>query len=549
MRPCKASFVGLLTLQAGARAFQGVAAPANVLLLMADQFRFDALNASFAPNLAQLAAQGLRLDSTYSSTPTCTPARSALLTGLSPWYHGMLGYGMVAPIYPNNPEMPRLTTQFGLRTAAIGKNHYWIDNTTGIPPSHGWGQQLLYDGIGDGFPNTTGTEEFDTYDQWFQQQMPGADPLATGAPLMDWNSWRGAPYVYPEHLHPTAWVGSLAQQWLRNYSAAASGSAGASEPPFFLKVSFHRPHSPYDPPQRMLDEVPAELLPPMRVGGNWDDAFSGKPGAPAGCGPSDPDAWCGQLSPEAEVTLGRRAYLANIRFVDEQVGHILGVLNATGLAGNTWILFVSDHGDGQGDHNLWRKGYPYEITAHVPGFIVWPPAAEAAVALPRGSATRLLGELRDVFPTVLDLAGVPLPPGKVLNGSSWACLVREDPSGARCGADGAGWRQYLDLEHSTVYNDTIHWNALTDGQTKYVFRAWFGDEQLFDLAADPYEYWDVSGRPEYNETLSLWRSRLVAQFQREGRGPSWVSADGRLMQRTQGTIYGPNFPGFGQLRG
>ena len=69
----------------------------NILLLMADQKRWDTINELYTPNLIKLRNRGLDMANTYTSTPSCTPARSALLTGLSPWYNGMLGYGEIAP--------------------------------------------------------------------------------------------------------------------------------------------------------------------------------------------------------------------------------------------------------------------------------------------------------------------------------------------------------------------------------------------------------------------------------------------------------------------
>jgi len=69
----------------------------NVLFIMADQMRWDTISERYTPNLFKLRSQGLEMKNTYSSTPSCTPARSALLTGLSPWYNGMLGYGEIAP--------------------------------------------------------------------------------------------------------------------------------------------------------------------------------------------------------------------------------------------------------------------------------------------------------------------------------------------------------------------------------------------------------------------------------------------------------------------
>jgi len=100
----------------------------------------------------------------YSSTPTCTPARSALLTGLSPWYHGMLGYGNVA-CNPYPLELPKAMAARGYATAAVGKQHYYNPACTdkaGLPPTHGWQESYLYDGLGDGLYNTTNTQEFDT---------------------------------------------------------------------------------------------------------------------------------------------------------------------------------------------------------------------------------------------------------------------------------------------------------------------------------------------------------------------------------------------------
>lgn len=122
------------------------------------------------------------------------------------------------------------------------------------------------------------------------------------------------------------------------------------------------------------------------------------------------------------------------------------------------------------------------------------------------------------------------------------CLLT-DPTGQHCTypLNPGPWRQYLDMEHSTCYNNSNHWNALTDGRMKYVFRAYFGDEQLFNLTADPTESVELSQDPTYATTLKLWRGRMVAQFESENRGPTWVQ-NGTLMQRSQGQTYSPNYP-------
>lgn len=157
-----------------------------------------------------------------------------------------------------------------------------------------------------------------------------------------------------------------------------------------------------------------------------------------------------------------------------------------------WLPQWSDH---------WRKGFPYEFSAHVPLLFRWPEKYQPTATMKRGHVeTELVTELRDVFPTMLDAAGAmsTIPTGHQIDGMSLLCLLK-DPSGKSCtgctsatgcSADGKGWRAWVDLEHSTCYNATNHWSALTDGKMKYIFNAcptcsFPAKEQLFNLTADP----------------------------------------------------------------
>lgn len=97
------------------------------------------------------------------------------------------------------------------------------------------------------------------------------------------------------------------------------------------------------------------------------------------------------------------------------------------------------------------------------------------------------------------------------------------------------------MEHSQCYNASNHWSALTNGRMKYIQRASVGDEQLFNLTADPGEIAEVSRLPEYAEELALWRSRLAEQFEAEDRGEAWVK-DGQLVRRVKSTTYSPHYP-------
>ena len=284
----------------------------------------------------------------------------------------------------------------------------------------------------------------------------------------------------------------------------------------------------------------------------WDTVFRGGSGDPPGCGPQDKSAWCG-LMPPPEQQLGRRAYYANVAFIDEWVGNIMAALDGTGALERTFIIWTADHGDGQADHFHWRKGFPYQFSANVPFLLRWP-ASHRGATIPRGTVSPLVVELRDVFPTLLDAAGGmgTVPPGHKVDGTSLLCLLG-DASGAGCShavpgnstAPRQGWRPWLDLEHSTCYNATNHWSALTDGRMKYIFNAcpdctFPPREQLFNLTADPGERHGLHADPKYAAELSKWRGRMVAQFEAEGRGPQWV-ADGKLLTR-QSETYGPNYP-------
>ncbi|MDP2322503.1 MAG: arylsulfatase, partial [Gammaproteobacteria bacterium] len=101
------------------------------------------------------------------------------------------------------------------------------------------------------------------------------------------------------------------------------------------------------------------------------------------------------------------------------------------------------------------------------------------------------------------------------------------------------WRLWIDLEHDVCYSKENHWSGLTDGKTKYIFHAWSGEEQLFDLLDDPGEITDLAGDPAHAATLKTWRGRLIAHL--EPRGEAWVK-DGQLAPRPESVLKSPNYP-------
>lgn len=473
----------------------------NILFIMSDQQRGDCIGSDeqaqtiHTPHLDRIGQEGARFNSAYSSTPTCTPARAGLLTGLSPWRHGMLGYSKVANKYKN--EMPRMLRENGYYTFAIGKLHYSPQRNL-----HGYHSALL-----DESSREQSIDFRSDYRSWFYSVNPTGNPDITG---IGFNDYDAAPYKLPAELHPTHWTGEAAVRFLQNYQG---------DQPFFLKVSFARPHSPYDPPKKWWDYYENRDLPKASVA-DWAEQFS-EPNPPG-----KTDAFSGDFGAE-QVRKSRQGYYGSISFIDEQIGRILETLEKRGQLENTLIVYTSDHGDMTGDHHLWRKSYPYEASARVPMLMRWP---KGLISQQRGQVLSQPVELRDILPTFLDAAGIQSNPAD-FDGQSLLNLARGKTD---------DWRPWLDLEHDICYRRSNHWNALTDGRMKYIFHALDGQQQLFDLKADPQELKDLSGFAEHQTELRTWRGRMVDQFQE--RGEPFLK-NGNLALRPDKHRHSPHYPG------
>jgi len=474
--------------------------PPSILFLMTDQHRYDCLGcagnaAIHTPHLDAIARDGVRFSNAYSSTPSCTPARAAILTGLSPWHHGMLGYGRVAQKY--SFELLQALRDAGYYVFGIGKMHWFPQKL--LRGCHG----LLVDESG-----RVETPGFiSDYRAWFRKQAPDLDPDATG---IGWNDYRAKAYALPEELHPTTWTGQAAVDFIENYDKPQ---------PFMLKVSFARPHSPYDPPERFADMYEDGAM-PKPVVGKWAEQYAPHPDPPP------PGIWRGDLG-VAQVQRSRRHYYGSVTFIDEQIGRIVAALKKRGMYDNTFIVFLSDHGDMLGDHHHWRKTYAYEGSARIPMLLRWPKSMGIGDDR-RGTEITQVVELRDVLPTFLDAAGAPVPDH--LDGKSMLRLVRGETK---------DWRPFIDLEHDRCYAKENQWNALTDGRYKYVYHSCLGEEQLFDLRDDPGERDDLAADHAHQATLKEWRQRLVERLSE--RGDRFVSK-GQLVRRTENLLYSPLFP-------
>ncbi len=437
----------------------------NIIFIITDQWRGDCLSVSGhpvveTPNLDELARRGTNFTASYSNCPSCIAARASIFTGMRPQTHGRLGYRDQVP-WRYEHMLGEELRQAGYQTACIGKTHFYPQGGRfgfEVLESYEAAQRFRPDYVND-------------YHEWLREHTNGrVDEQFHGA---DSNSWVARPSHLPEELHNNSWVITRGLEFLRRRDPLR---------PFFLNLSFHRPHPPIDPPQVFYDMYKDRELPPVPVG-DWA-AVHDLPAAGV-------NAWHGRISPE-QLARARRAYYAQIAHIDNQIGRLRIKMRHMNL-GPTWFIFSADHGEMLGDHHIFRKTYAYEGSAKTP-LIICPP--EGA---PIHSCDAPVAQI-DIMPTILDLAGAPVP--KTVEGMSMLPLLAKTPAEA-------AWRPYVHGEHSACYDPDNAMQFLTDGKEKYIWFTTTGQEQLFDLREDAAETRDLARDPANEHRVALWRQRLI----------------------------------------
>jgi arylsulfatase A-like enzyme len=337
----------------------------------------------------------------------------------------------------------------------------------------------------------------DDYLDWLRQETgrEEADYFEHG---VNCNSIVARPWDKAEHLHPTSWVAQRGVNFLRHHRETEAGR------PFFLYLSFCRPHPPYDPPAWAFERYLGMEMPPVGVG-DWVDLLAQYDSTPY------PEAFRANYRPDV-LHRARAGYCGHMSHIDLQINRIEETLHECGLAENTWIIFTSDHGEMMGEHHLFRKGFAYEGSARLP-LIMRPPAATSC---PRGVVCETVVELRDMLPTLLDCADLPSADG--LDGRSFLPQA--------VGRSTEPLRPWLHGEH-TILNGSMHW--LTDGHTKYIWWSQNGQEQFFDLDHAPGELTDLSRNPsaDLRARIAQWRKILVQEL--TARPEGFVSPEGHLI--------------------
>lgn len=355
------------------------AAPAaeklNVLFIAADDLRNDLACYGHpmvkTPNLDRLAKRGLVFDHAYCQQAVCNPSRASLLTGRR--LDSLRIWDLPTHFRNTAPDAITLPQHFknnGYFTQNIGKMfHNWIHEVQGDPDSWSVPAVMHFANHGADKP-----------------QVEGDLPLSSAVdPKCECRD-------VPDEAYFDGRVATLAVKALAELKE--------KQEPFFLAVGFWKPHSPFNAPKKYWDLYKREEI-AMPDPAGWPD------GAPRIAWHNSREILSDKqrkLSPDA-IREMRHGYLANISYMDAQIGRVLDELDHQGLAEKTVIVFWSDHGYHLGEHTLWAKTSNFELDARVPLIITLPGSANA------GKHTPALAELMDLYPTLSDLCGLPAPTG------------------------------------------------------------------------------------------------------------------------------------------
>lgn len=480
-----ASAAGIASSLANILSAQNSGKPKNVLMLMSDQHKPDALGVdgdsiARTPNLDSLARSGVRFRNAYCSNPVCTPSRASLLTGLYTHHHGAIDNATPWPF--EKKTAAHYFGRAGYMSALIGKMHF-VDAQT-----HGFDYHL-------------------DFNDWYQYLGPKtriyADELGrpnsgSGMPQID-DLWRdaGDPWVgmrEKDNRRGSVSVGAVSRFAEKDQFDAFVARESIrflrqhGNKPFFLVSSFLKPHDPFMPSERFAKMFRAA---DMKLPGTWGKVNLDQV-------PKEVRDAIERNAPTPEVADADGAkehiayYYANLAEMDENLGRVLGALRELNLEKDTIVLYTADHGEMLGEHGLWQKFVFYESSVRVPMIVRVPGLT------PNGAQSRTLVSNTDVLPTLAELAGVPVPPG--LDGKSFVSDLRE-PAATR---------------DTTVFSEY----NLRNTRAKYMIRR--GDwklnyfthdiSELFNLREDPGEMKNLALVPHYKDKMEELKAQLFAWY-------------------------------------
>ena len=489
----------------------------NILLIMTDQQRSDSLGCyGFkgieTPNLDRLAQEGVLFENCYVNNPLCTPSRASIFTGKHLPGHG---------VYRLNDILPEDETMFtkrladsGYQTALVGKLHisaavYELSNRNKNDgfDTYDWCHEpaLFVDG------------KYNSYGKWLKENRPDfyEQLRAHGRNVKN----------VPAECHATRWTAQRTAELIKNRDR---------DKPFCYVMSIFDPHNPYtDYPAEMEQRLITEHIgKPEFVPGEAHEK-------PEGVVREHENCYMGSFhdyTPE-DIQKMREGYYASIAFIDDEIGRVLGVLEEEGLKDDTIVVFVSDHGDMLGDHEMLAKGaFFYEACTKVPLIIRCPNVIDA------GEKASAIVQPHDLACTLLKAAGISDEMLKTEMPDSMDLIeaVKSPESFERnhalCIYRGSG------ISSTMVYFDPpVNATMLRTGRYKInAYHDFAGGRsltqgELYDIAADPGEknnLWNDPSCAELKADLLFKMMDLLVQLddrQNSSRGGSAKTVSATLL--------------------
>lgn len=459
----------------------------NVLLITVDDLRPQlgcfGSESVISPHIDALAADGMAFRRAYCQQAVCAPSRASVFSGCRPDTTQV--FDLQTPLRTTMPEVLTLPQAFkaaGYTAVAIGKNyHHRVEDDP-----DGWSREPLVttgDWQGRGYLTDESLEamaECDRINQARGDKRRGLGPAYEAAEVDD--------DAYHDGKEALAAIATLQE-------------LAAADAPFFLGVGFHKPHLPFNAPKRYWDLYDRDALP-----------LAPTSDRPEGC-----PEWAlgdfGELRGYFDIPkegkldedLARaliHGYHACVSYMDTQVGRVVAELERLGLRDDTVILLWGDHGWKLGDHGSWCKHSNFEIDTNAP-LVVSTPELHG-----RGRPCDQLVEFVDIYPSLCELAGIPLPDH--LEGTSVAPLL-EDPE--------REWKSAAFSQYPRGQHGGLMGYAMKTADCRYVeWRRRADDEvmgrELYDHREHRLEARNLADNPDQTERVAALSAQLAAGWRR-----------------------------------
>jgi arylsulfatase A-like enzyme len=458
----------------------------NILLIVSDDLNtrigpYMELD-EHTPNLDRLAAEGVRFNRTYCQYPLCGPSRASFMSGLYPETNGIINnsyeigsYRAVNPSLSSHPSMAGFFREKGYYTARVSKIYHM-----GVPG-----------GIERGEP---GGDDPDSWDYAYNVMGPETLSHGTLELLSPGNLHYGSNFArmiledkYAEtqadYLAASQAIAILENRAGKVPEHGRNAQKDKKDAPFFLAVGMVRPHVPLIAPENCFEPYPEEAveLPPVVVEDNVPEEALIR---------QNMKVW--KMS-EVQKKQTISAYMASVRFMDQQVGRLLDALDRLDLREETIVIFISDHGYNLGEHDCWSKVSLWEGSVRVPLIISVPGAAKN-----RGNTCESIVELVDLYPTLTELCGLSHEQSEILQGKSLAGYLVENGS---IPDESVAYTISYGGKGATIRTDSWRYTRWGEEVTE-------GNEELYDHQNDPEEHINLADNRKNREVLEEMREKF-----------------------------------------